>query len=94
VIAVGTRPSEDSADYEIVLGKRLGSRGAASFSGFELIELPGDGVLLRGRVADQAALHGVLAQVRDLGIPLVSVRRAAVNGSPPADEVPSDVPGG
>jgi hypothetical protein len=28
---------------------------------------------LRGRVADQAALHGLLAKVRDLGLPLLSV---------------------
>ena len=91
---MGTRPSGDYANYEIVLGKRLGSRGAASFAGFELIEIPGDGMLLRGRVVDQAALHGVLAQVRDLGIPLVSVRRGEADGSPPADEVPSDRPGG
>jgi hypothetical protein len=61
--------------YEIVVGKRLGSRSAKGFEGFELVEIPGDGMFLRGVVADQAALHGVLAQIRDLGIPLVAVRR-------------------
>ena len=29
--------------------------------------------VLRGRVADQAALHGLLARLRDLGVPLISV---------------------
>ena len=29
--------------------------------------------VLRGRLADQAALHGVLGKVRDLGLPLVAV---------------------
>jgi hypothetical protein len=61
--------------YEIVLAKRLGSRSAKAFEGFDLIEIPGDGMLLRGIVADQAGLHGVLAQIRDLGIPLLGVRR-------------------
>ena len=35
-----------------------------------------DGVtVLQGRVVDQAALHGLLARLRDLGLPLLSVRR-------------------
>lgn len=67
--------------YEIVVGKRLGSRSARTFEGFELIEIPGDGMLLRGVVEDQAALHGVLAQIRDLGIPLLAVRRTHVDQS-------------
>ena len=64
--------------YEIVIGQRLGSRSARAFDGFELVEIPGDGMLLRGVVADQAALHGTLARIRDLGIPLISVRRTDV----------------
>jgi hypothetical protein len=68
--------SRSSGDrYEIVVGKRLGSRSAKAFEGFELIEIPDDGMFLRGVITDQAGLHGVLAQIRDLGIPLVSVRR-------------------
>jgi hypothetical protein len=68
--------------YEFVVGKRLGSRSARGFEGFELIEIPDDGMLLRGVVEDQAALHGVLAQIRDLGIPLLAVRRVHVDQSP------------
>lgn len=74
---MATSQAADGDRYEIVLGKRLGSRSARGFERFELIEIPGDGMLLRGSVPDQAALHGVLAQIRDLGIPLVAVRRAA-----------------
>lgn len=72
---MGTSPTRNDMRYEIVIGRRLGSRSATSFPGFDFIEIPGDGMLLRGPVADQAALHGVLAQIRDLGIPLMSVRR-------------------
>jgi hypothetical protein len=39
-------------------------------------------MLLRGVVEDQAALHGVLAQIRDLGIPLLAVRRTHVSQLP------------
>jgi hypothetical protein len=60
--------------YEIVLRTRLGTRSARLFEEFEQHEIPGDGVMLRGRVADQAALHGVLGRIRDLGLSLVAVR--------------------
>ena len=65
----------DHTTYELVIGKQLGSRSARAFEGWEQIRIPGDGMLLRGVVPDQAALHGALARIRDLGIPLVSVRR-------------------
>jgi hypothetical protein len=67
--------SGSGEQYEIVVEKRLGTRSAAGFDGFELIPIPGDGMLLRGAVTDQAGLFGVLGRLRDLGIPLVSVRR-------------------
>lgn len=70
--------------YEIVVGKRLGARSAAAFDGFELIEAPDDGTLLRSSVLDQAALFGVLGRIRDLGIPLVSVR--IMTGGASSDE--------
>jgi hypothetical protein len=81
--------SQSNGDhYEIVVGKRLGSRSGKAFEGFELIEIPGDGMFLRGIVADQAGLHGVLAQIRDLGIPLLSVRRIDGHGAPMPSEEP------
>ena len=86
---MGTSQATDGDRYEIVIGKRLGSRSARAFERFELVEIPGDGMLLRGSVADQAALHGVLAQIRDLGISLVSVRLAADTG-PSTESARSD----
>jgi hypothetical protein len=48
---------------------------SAWFEGLELRGEPGGVTVLAGPVADQAALHGLLARVRDLGLPLLSVRR-------------------
>ena len=61
--------------YEITLGRQLGSRSAGQFADLELVAIPGDGMLVRGLFAAQAALHGVLARIRDLGVPLLAVRR-------------------
>ena len=68
-----SRPDE-SGRYEIRLQGRLDARWSARFEGMTLTT--GDGfTLLTGRVADQAALHGLLHQLRDIGLPLVSVTR-------------------
>ena len=68
------RPS-DSSRYEIRIAGRLAPRWAAWFDGMTLTTA-GDGTtVLSGPVADQAALHGVLARIRDLGLPLLSVTR-------------------
>jgi hypothetical protein len=59
--------------YQIRLKGHLGSQWTDWFEGLT-ITLEDDGsTLLTGPVADQAALHGLLKKVRDLGMPLVSV---------------------
>jgi hypothetical protein len=61
--------------YEIRVKGHLGPRWAARFEGMTLTR-DGDGTtVIHGPVVDQAALHGLLARVRDLGIPLLSVTR-------------------
>jgi hypothetical protein len=63
---------DGSGWYEIRLQGRLDPRWASRFDGMTLTS--GDGhTLLAGRVVDQAALHGLLHQLRDLGLPLLSV---------------------
>lgn len=61
--------------YEIRLGGLLDARWAVRFDGLTLRREAGGTTVLSGPIADQAALHGVLQQVRDLGIPLVSITR-------------------
>ena len=59
--------------YEIRIKGHLDNRWATWFEGLSVtLEENGD-TLLIGPVVDQAALHGLLRKVRDLGLPLVSV---------------------
>jgi hypothetical protein len=61
--------------YEIRLTGHLDAHWAASFDGLAVTH-QGDGTtVISGVVVDQAALHGLLQRVRDLGLPLVSVLR-------------------
>jgi hypothetical protein len=61
--------------YEIRIKGHLGRQWANWFDGLT-IELEEDGdTLLTGAMVDQAALHGLLKKVRDLGMPLISVNR-------------------
>lgn len=59
--------------YEVRLGGRLDARWAAWFDGLNLAHESDGTTVLRGPVVDQAALHGLLQKVRDLGLPLIGV---------------------
>lgn len=59
--------------YEIRVQGVLPSDWSAWFEGMEIQRGPHDESVLAGPLADQAALHGVLAKVRDLNLKLVSV---------------------
>ncbi len=69
-----TSRSDGSGWYEIRLQGRLDPRWSARFEGMTLTTGDG-GTLLEGPVVDQAALHGLLHQLRDIGLPLVSVHQ-------------------
>ena len=72
--------------YVIRVRGVLGSEWSAWFDGLDVLPGPGCDTLLVGPVRDQAALHGILAKLRDLGLPTVSVRRSIVRDEEEADE--------
>jgi hypothetical protein len=59
--------------YEIRLKETLDSRWLAWFEGFELRAIPAQGTQLSVDLPDQAALFGILEQIRDLNLTLISV---------------------
>jgi hypothetical protein len=63
----------EAGRYEIRLTGRLDAHWATWFDGLTVSHESDGTTVLRGPIADQAALHGVLQRVRDLGLPLVSV---------------------
>ena len=65
----------EGGSYEIRVQGHLDTRWADWFEGLCLTHQSDGTTLLQGPVADQAALHGLLAKVRDLGLPLVAVLR-------------------
>ena len=70
----GDRPQ--AGRYEIRLTGHLDARWAAWFDGLTVSHASDGITVLSGPIADQAALHGVIQRVRDLGLPLVSVTQA------------------
>lgn len=74
--------------YEIRIRGRLDRRWSDWFDGFTITCGEDGDSLLTGPVVDQAALHGMLTKIRDLGVPLLSVRlvepgQADVTGGKP-----------
>lgn len=74
----------EQAGYRIVVRGELSERWSEWFGGLDLSfsQEPNGGTLttLRGLVADQAALRGLLCKLWDLNLTLISVRRVEVGG--------------
>jgi hypothetical protein len=68
-------PIQEAAHYEIRVRGVLDRHWSAWFDGLEVTSDQAGLTTIAGPVVDQAALHGLLAKVRDLGLPLLSVRR-------------------
>jgi hypothetical protein len=73
---------EDAGGYEIRVKGRLDSRWSAWFDGMSLTAESDGTTNIHGPVVDQAALHGLLHKLRDVGLPLISVTQ--VEPSQPA----------
>ena len=63
----------EASRYELRVQGRLDARWATWFDAATLTTESDGTTVLRAQVADQAALHGLLQKVRDMGLPLISV---------------------
>ena len=77
---VNYKPVMDQpATYQIEVQGRLSERWAAMFDNMTITAKSEENglpiTILKGPVVDQAALHGLLNRIGDLGLPLISVKR-------------------
>ena len=63
------------ARYQITVEGDLAAGWSAWFDGLRVTSDVSGRTTIAGPVADQAALHGLLAKIRDLGLPLLAVQR-------------------
>jgi len=61
--------------YEIRVKGHLDGRWSEWFEGLTIFNVEDGIAVLSGEIVDQSALHGILANVRDLGLPLIAVSR-------------------
>jgi len=76
------REFDKQAIYQIRVKGNLDRKWSEWFDGFTITPQANDATLLTGPVADQAALHGLLAKIRDLGLPLLLVKRVESQDQP------------
>ena len=74
----GVRPEH----YKIRVKGHLDPRRSEWFEGLTITPLEGGETSLSGPVVDQAALHGLLAKIRDLNLTLISVTRVEPKPTP------------
>ena len=64
---------DETTIYTIRIKGHLDAKWSEWFEGLQIIHEANGETMLVGEVVDQASLHGLLAKVRDLGLPLVAV---------------------
>jgi hypothetical protein len=73
--------------YEIKLQGHLDTRWSEWFYGLTIIHEPDGATTLSGPLPDQIVLHSVLDRIRDMNLPLISVKQIVSEGPPINDEV-------
>ncbi len=63
------------SEYEVVVRGRIGASLQQALEGLEVTSSGPDETRFRGWLPDQAALHGLLERIRDLGLELTAVNR-------------------
>jgi hypothetical protein len=87
-----SRSGREGDWYRIRIQGHLDQRWTSWFDGLALTYDREGTTILQGHVADQAALHGLLTKVRDMGLPLVSVTRERSSGDVAAMSDPQHTP--
>ena len=72
-------PKYEGAGYEIRLKGHLDDHWSAWFEGLTITNGANGEAVLAGPIVDQAALHGLLVKIRDLGLPLIAVVRESTS---------------
>lgn len=85
----GRRATDQPVFYLIRLKGHLGQQWVDWFDGL-MVTLEDGNTLLQGPVIDQAALHGILKKIRDLGMPLLSVTSVDPNQAANTETVKGD----
>ena len=68
-----------ATEYHIRLRGHLADHWSAWFDNMTICNEPNGEAVLRGLLPDQAALHGVLIKIRDLGLPLLAITTVAMD---------------
>ncbi len=71
----GGKPSTDGGLYEIKIIGHLDQDWSEWLGGLQITPDGEGNTLLSGVIPDQAALHGLLVKIRDLGLPILSLQR-------------------
>ena len=77
--------SNEPVRYQIRISGHLGEQWTGWFEQMTLTQIKDGDSLITGPVIDQAALHGLLRKIRDLGLPLISVVRLQPEQSDESD---------
>ena len=82
--AAGSAPDghDHVPQYEVRVKGRLDTRWSAWFDGLSVTAEEDGTTVIRGAVLDQAALHGLLQKLRDVGIPLLSLTELPNDANP------------
>jgi hypothetical protein len=85
--------SSESAVYQIKVQGQLSANWCAWFDGMTITQDATGATLITGPVADQAALHGLLRKVRDLGLTLLALSSSETRGLEESAADSGDPPG-
>ncbi len=80
--------SGTAVTYEIRVASHLDDHWAITLGDLDLVRHDDGTTSLTGPVLDQAQLHGLLARVRDLGVPLLTLRTASDRSAGPVAPAP------